>query len=248
MAIPAGLGRPAEFLIDGGSEFKAEVQEACRAWGSKWRMHTPHHSQSAGAIERLNKTLELRTAHFSKACKCSWVDAIPLAVEAYNGSVHAGLSQGSVALSLAELWLGRKLRFNSDVRPVLLDRSTDVQKHGEWLRQHTQQVKDWIAEADADYRNKMKATASKTKLRELEVGDTVERHVEHGKRAQNSGVERWEGPWEVLQRGEMKTDYLIKRLGSRAQPKWEHIHNLKKKHYTTAQEQGMQEVEEEDVM
>ena len=88
LAIPAGLGRPTEFLIDGGSEFKAEVQEACRAWGSKWRMHTPHHSQSAGAIERLNKTLELRTAHFSKSCKCSWVDATPLAVEAYNGSVH----------------------------------------------------------------------------------------------------------------------------------------------------------------
>ena len=46
----------------------------------------------------------------------------------------------------------------------------------------------------------------------------------------------------------MKADYLIKRLGSRAQPKWEHIDNLKKKHYTAAQEQGMQGVEEEDVM
>ena len=250
LAIPAGLGRPTEFLIDGGSEFKAQVQEACRAWGSKWRAHTPHHSQSAGAIERLNKTLELRTAHFGKSCNCTWLDALPLAVEAYNGSIHAGLSKGSIMLSPAELWLGRKLRFNSDVRPTLLDRPTDVQQHGEWLRKHTQQVKDWIEEADASYRERMAAASSSSKLRELEVGDTVELHVEQEKRAQNSGAERWEGPWEVLQKGEMPTDYLIKRLGSRAKPKWEHIDNLKKKHHSAVQQHHdeLEEVNEEDVM
>ena len=102
-AIPAGLGRPKEFLIDGGSEFKGQLQEACAAWGSDWRPHTPHHSESAGAVERLNKTLELRMAHFSRQCKCSWVDALPLALEAYNGSIHAGLSKQGVAFSPAEI-------------------------------------------------------------------------------------------------------------------------------------------------
>ena len=34
-AIPAGMGRPGEFLIDGGSEFKSHLQESCAAWGTK---------------------------------------------------------------------------------------------------------------------------------------------------------------------------------------------------------------------
>ena len=141
-AIPAGMGRPGEFLIDGGSEFKSHLQESCAAWGSKWRPHTPHHSESAGAVERFNKTLELRLAHFSKQCDCNWLDALPLAVEAYNGSIHAGLSKKGIAFSPAEIWLGRKIRFNADVRPTLHDRPTDVQEYGEWVRQHTAAVKD----------------------------------------------------------------------------------------------------------
>ena len=192
--IPAGLGRPGEFLVDGGSEFKAEVKGVCIAWGSKWRAHTPHHSQSAVAIERFNKTIELRTAHFGKSCKCTWLDALLLALEAYNGSIHAGLSKDNITFAPAELWLGRKLRFNPDVRPTLLDRPTDIQRHGEWLREHTQQVKDWIKEVDAEYRQQMAAKSAGTKLRQLQVCDTVERHVDPAKREKNAGAEHWEGP------------------------------------------------------
>ena len=90
-------------MIDGGSEFKGEMQEACRAWGSHWRPHAPYHSESAGAVERFNKTLELRVAHFAKQGDCSWIDALPLATEAYNGSIHAGLSANGLSFSPAEL-------------------------------------------------------------------------------------------------------------------------------------------------
>ena len=87
-------------------------------------------------------------AHFSKECNCNWLDALPLATEAYNGSVHAGLSGKGLAFSPAELWLGRKIRFNSDVRQTLHHRPTEAQEYGEWLRRHTQAVKSWIAAAD----------------------------------------------------------------------------------------------------
>ena len=98
-AVPAGMGRPNELLIDGGSESKGEMQEACKAWGSHWRPHTPYHNESAGAIERFNKTLELRVAHFAKEGACTWVDALALATEAYNGSMHASLNEWDVILT-----------------------------------------------------------------------------------------------------------------------------------------------------
>jgi hypothetical protein len=196
-AIPAGLGRPGEFLIDGGSEFKLQLEEACAAWGSKWRPHTPHHSSSAGLVERFDKTIELRLAHFSKECNCSWLDAIPLAAEAYNGSVHAALSKGGNAFSPAEIWLGRKLRFNSDVRPALHDRPTEVQQYGEWLRLQTEAVKLWIIDADAKYRATLETTHSRRTIRELKVGDKVLLHKPPERREKNSGQEPWDGPWEV---------------------------------------------------
>ena len=98
-AIPGGLGRPTTFLVDGGSEFKAEVIAACTALGTKWRTHMPHYSQSAGIIERFNKTLEVRISHFVTQCDCTWMDALPLALESYNGAVHTALSQGTTGIS-----------------------------------------------------------------------------------------------------------------------------------------------------
>ena len=87
-AIPSGMGRPGEFLIDGGSEFKGHLQAACEAWGSNWRPHTPHHSES----ERFNKTLESRIAHFSRQCNCSMVGC----AAASSGSLQWFNTHGAV--------------------------------------------------------------------------------------------------------------------------------------------------------
>ena len=253
-AIPAGMGRPNEFLIDGGSEFKGEMQEACRAWGSQWRPHTPYHSESAGAIERFNKTLELRVAHFAKEGACTWVDALPLATEAYNGSMHAGLSANNMYFSPAELWLGRKIRFNSDVRPTLHQRPSASQEYGEWLRKHTQAVKDWIADADETYRQTLRSSTH-TKLRVLKVGDSVSLRVQDlDSRDKNAGADTWDGPWEVTEVGDPDandhsvTDYLLQRLGSRQQPKWQHIDNLKQTFKSSLDQQLIEPVDEEAVM
>jgi hypothetical protein len=188
-AIPQGMGRPGEFLLDGGSEFAGFLKAACEAWGTKYRIHTPHHSQSAGIIERLNKTLELRIAHFSRECKCNWLDALPLALESYNGSVHISLSQGQVGVSPAEVWLSRKLRFNSDVRARLHDRPTDVQQYVEWMKLQTAQVKLWITTADASYRAAMiKAKNNRAALRSLQLKDEVVLFVPTERKSKNSGA------------------------------------------------------------
>ena len=235
-AIPAGLGRPIEFLVDGGAEFKKELEEACQAWGTRWRPHTPHHSNSAGAVERLNQTIEQRVAHFRKKCDCNWLDAIPLALEAYNGSIHKGLSKGSLAFSPAELWLGRKIRFNSDVRPAILDRPTNVQAYGEWVRQHTAAVKEWIQTEDSRYRADMEKAGNSQAIRKMEVGSAAVLHKMPSKKAKNSGEETWDGPYEVVEEGEQPTDYLIKKKGSRTKATWQHIDNLKQQHKKAADE------------
>ena len=226
-AIPQGMGRPGEFLLDGGSEFAGFMKAACEAWGTKYRVHTPHHSQSAGIIERLNKTLELRIAHFSRQCDCTWLDALPMALEAYNGSVHLALSQGQVGISPAEVWLSRKLRFNSDVRARLHDRPTDVQAYVEWMKKQTAVVKQWISAAETDYREAMvKAKNNRATLRSLQVGDEVVMFTPTERKAKNAGTSQWDGPWEVQQFGEHPTDYLVRRAGSRKKPQWAHIDNL----------------------
>jgi len=93
------------------------------------------------------------------------------------------------------------------------------------------------------------------KLRTLKVGDTVSLLVpDLDRRAKNSGAERWDGPWEVLETGRSEandytpTDYLIKRAGSRQQPKWQHIDNLKQTFKSLSEAQLLEPVAEEAVM
>jgi hypothetical protein len=92
-----------------------------------------------------------------------------------------------------------------------------VQEYGEWVRRHTEAVKTWIKQADEAYRQTLvAASASKSKLRKLKVGDTVVLRVQDlESRQKNAGAERWEGPSEVVELGDMATDYMIKRQGSR---------------------------------
>jgi hypothetical protein len=84
------------------------------------------------------------------------------------------------------------------------------------------------------------------------------------RRAKNSGAERWDGPWEVLETSKNEannytptdylikrtgsTDYLIKRTGSRQQPKWQHIDNLKQTFEPQSEAHLLEPVAEEAVM
>ena len=108
------------------------------------------------------------------------------------------------------------------------ERPTQVQEYGEWIRQHTAAVKAWIKEADEEYRKTLEKAGSAATLRHLAVGDQVSRRVpDLERKKKNAGADTWDGPWEIVQVGEMETDYLIKRAGSRQQPTWAHIDNLK---------------------
>ena len=95
----------------------------------------------------------------------------------------------------------------------------------------------------------MAASSSKSKLRKLEVGDAVVLRVQDlESREKNAGAERWEGPWEVVELGEMATDYLIKRQGSRQKPRLAHIDNLKQKFSSAEEEDQLQDLSAEQLI
>jgi hypothetical protein len=142
--------------------------------------------------------------------------------------------------------LGRKLCSNSDVRPALHDRPTEVQQYGEWLRLQTEAVKLWIIDADAKYRATLETTHSRRTIRELKVGDKVLLHKPPERREKNSGQEPWDGPWEVEETGELPTDFKVKRIGARRGAIWQHIDNLKLK--VEDEQSQPAEVAEQDVM
>ena len=76
------------------------------------------------------------------------------------------------------------------------------------------------------YEEQIKKVKSGRNLRHLAVGDKVVLSRPTDKRDKNSGTPQWDGPWEVVELGQQSTDYRIKRLGTRRQPKWAHIDDL----------------------
>ena len=104
-----GFGSPKYWIVNGGSEFKEVFAETVKAWGAQLHDSAPTHSQSHGAIEKSNRSLEIKIAKLNSQQKDgSWMDVRAAAVEAINNSVHATLSDGESALSPAEVWFARK--------------------------------------------------------------------------------------------------------------------------------------------
>ena len=87
-------------------------------------------------------------------------------------------------------------------------------------------MKDWIKAARERYEEQIKRVKAGRKMRILEVGDKVVLSRPTDKRAKNSGALQWDGPWEIIELGKQATDYRIKRVGTRRQPRWAHIDDL----------------------
>ena len=56
-------GVAAEFVFDGGPEFKAQVKAGAKAYDATVHQTTPNHSKSLGIVERVNRTIQRTLAH-----------------------------------------------------------------------------------------------------------------------------------------------------------------------------------------
>ena len=106
--------QPEEFICDGGSEFKKDVEQACGLIGIGVHRSVAYHHEGNGVVERFNRTLADTMAKFieeeHRLVKKEWVEMLPWAVMAYNSSVHKMLSlTASDGLTPAHLFLGRRI-------------------------------------------------------------------------------------------------------------------------------------------
>jgi hypothetical protein len=225
-----GLGKPDVYLLDGGSEFKAEVQAAIEAWDADAHVHAPLRKEAAGIIEIFNKTIEDR---LSMLCEdtSTWDECFTEALDSYNGLVHQACSDGvTAAISPAEVFLGRRMRFSVDAISKLEDDIWELPgKAAQRLRKMAIQVSRFIAEARAQYfmKQERQDPHSKTKLRVFNVADEVTIHRPTGEKKLDKLSPLQDGPFEVVSQGTTGADYLIKRLGTAGKPRCVHVDQMR---------------------
>jgi transposase InsO family protein len=81
--------RPSEILTDNGSEFKDEFHRVLEKHGIKHIKSSPHHPRANGLVERANKSIsQIMRTLIQEPDHSDWSDSLPLAVTAYNHSIH----------------------------------------------------------------------------------------------------------------------------------------------------------------
>jgi hypothetical protein len=106
--VPGGFGRCRKWLIDGGSEFKGEMEEALEAWNSGVHVSAAEHYESHGIIEKYNRSLVNKIAKLLYDTKDgTWMEVRAAAVEGYNCSFHTAISSSEKMVAPMELWHGR---------------------------------------------------------------------------------------------------------------------------------------------
>ena len=225
-----GLGKPDVYLLDGGSEFKAEVQAAIEAWDADAHVHAPLRKEAAGIIEIFNKTIEDRMAMLCEDTN-TWDECFTEALDSYNGLVHQACSDGiTAAISPAEVFLGRRMRFSVDSISKLEDDVWELPgKAAQRLRKMAVQVSRFIAEARAQYfmKQERQDPHSKTKLRVFNIGDEVTIHRPTGEKKLDKLSPLQDGPFEVVSQGTTGADYMVKRLGTAGKPRCVHVDQMR---------------------
>ncbi|CAM5079131.1 unnamed protein product [Eretmochelys imbricata] len=73
------FGVPEVIDSDRGSHFTAKIlEELYRCLGIIRQLHTPYHPQSAGQVERMNRTIKTMVAKFCKETGLKWPEALPI--------------------------------------------------------------------------------------------------------------------------------------------------------------------------
>ncbi len=179
--LPGGMGKPQVYIIDGGAEFKKQLRQAVAAWAGHSRVHAPHHHQSAGLIEIFNKTIKKKMSLLTHGTKATWVDIYMDAVDIYNALPHEAASDGiTVAMSPAELFLGRKLEFAWEAEEHQAPQEKlKLSAYGMKLMKQREQVKELLNNCRADYLQGIEAKDknSNNSLRLLEVGTEVTKYT-----------------------------------------------------------------------
>ena len=224
VTIFARLGVPDEVLSDRGSQFMSDVMsQVWKLMGINHIKTSPYHPQANGLCERLNGTLK---AMLRKVCAnhpTDWDRYLPSILFAYRE-----LPQDSTKFSPFELMYGRTPRGPMSVLKDLLTREQiqeEVKTAYKYVLDLEQRIAHGVRIAQENYLKSAdkarQSVDSKTKLRELKVGDKALLFLPE---SSNKLLMRWKGPFDVIKRnGKVNYVILIKGVA-----KSFHINMLKK--------------------
>ena len=205
-------GVPNEIHTDQGRNFEALVMnEVGTIMGFQRTRTTPLHPQSAGLVERLNRTLTKFLAIFVNENQRDWDDKIPLFLLAYRSAPHT-----TTGFTPAQLVFGRHLNLPDPLyRKPPHEKPDPSTSYGFWLRDTLEGIHDF-----ALMNSKFKMMAQKevhdrrAKKPVLSKGDWVWVHDPKRTRGKCPKLQpQWSGPWVIVQK---KSDVLFRvKLGCR---------------------------------
>ena len=209
------FGAPHSLHTDQGRNFESGlISEVCDLLNTYKTHTTPYHPAGNGQTERYNRTMMDLIHAEARKNPMDWDRTLPMACMAYNSTVHS-----TTGFEPNRLWLGRNVYLPVD-RMMPQDPDVHPLPVHEYARRLDEDVRRNFASA-REHINRA-ATAQKkyydrnAHLNEYQVGDTVKLRVFRKTKGIGKFIERFDGPYFILDVNSKVNFRIIKTPSSKA--------------------------------
>jgi len=188
-------GIPNVILSDNGPGFVSELNEAfLYEIGVKHITSSPHHPQSNGDVESVNKTISQSLKKWANESHSNWDIELPWALFAYNTAVHTSIGETPYYLNH-----GKDARTILD---VILNKRPDTQSNKyQYSMELVERLHEIYTRMMEIYKDTQAKRVKNKPPMELNVGDLVYLHVPNGKAGlARKFMTRFQGPYYIVEK------------------------------------------------
>ena len=164
------------------------MKNICELLGVEQRFHVPYHPQSAGMVERMNRTLKERLKKVGLQSGKNWLIHLPSILMAVRGSTAKGTS-----LTPYQLMTGRMMNLSHPADPILSTPVRESAERDKFLVQLQEQVQGYLQFAANNMAPKEKEQPGRPPV-SLKIGDRV---MVKNFVSKSSWDANWTGPFTV---------------------------------------------------